>query len=353
LSKVYKSGTYSFNATRMTHLGTLIAFLLICLSVSGQTEIQIILKDAENHRIDKVDAFDLSQVEINKYKFKDTLLLRFKKNNIDCYNIRYHENGKMYRQQIWLDPGKIIIKAHIGDDNLVIDTVLNSRFYYQVAVFNEEYRSFMKTQDSTGINNFLLSRFEENSNNPFSLNVGLYFLTFNQNKKDQLQKLKTLIDGQAGRFNWFLLFPMVSGRLDKLLTVNRIDFEKFSFINEYKRKSTIKLEGAEFYVIDCWFLSCMPCIAQHKAIKENLDKLRRRNVEVIGISTDRDWKKWKTYLTDHNYTWPNFTEDKSLAFTKELSIAAFPTYLILNKDGEILDTFNSFADVLKRFQMAE
>lgn len=337
----------------MTYLKILLASLFLYLSASGQTEIQLVLKNPENHHIDKVDAFDLSQVEIYKYKFKDTLLLRFKKNNIDCYNIRYHENGKMYRQQIWLDPGKITIKAHIDGDNLVIDTVLNSPFYYQVADFNEAYSSFLTTRDSTGMNTFLLNSFEENSNNPFSMNVGLYFLTLNQNKKDQLQKLRTLIDGQAGRFNWFLLFPMVSGRLDKLLTVNRIDFAKFSFINEYKRKTAIKLDGAEFYVIDCWFLACMPCIAQHKEIKENLDKLRSRKVEVIGVSTDRDWKKWKTYLTDHNYTWANFTEDKSLAFTKELSIAAFPTYLILNKDGEILESFNSFKEVLMRFQIVE
>lgn len=337
----------------MTHVKLFLTSLLFGLSVSGQTEIQLILKGAENHRIDKVDAFDLSQVEIYKYKFKDTLLLRFKKNNIDCYNIRYHENGKMYRQQIWLDPGNVTIKAHIGEDNLVIDTVLNSPFYYQVADFNEEYRTLLKNRDSTGLNTFLLRRFEENSHNPFSLSIGLYFLTLNQNKKDQLLKLKSLIDGQENRFSWFLLFPMVSGRLDKLLTVKKIDFAKFSFINEYKKKSKIKLEGAEYFIIDCWFLACMPCIAQHIEIKDNLEKLRSRKVEVIGVSTDRDWKKWKTYLTDHKYTWPNFTEDKSLTFTKELSIAAFPTYLILNKDGEILDSFNSFRDVLKRFQIVE
>ncbi len=335
------------------HVKLFLTFLLFGLSVSGQTEIQLILNGAENHRIDKVDAFDLSQVEIYKYKFKDTLLLRFKKNNIDCYNIRYHENGKMYRQQIWLDPGNVTIKAHIDGDNLVIDTVLNSPFYYQVADFNEAYRSLLNSRDSAGLNTFLLNKFVENNNNPFSLNVGLYFQTLNQNKKEQLQKLKTLIDGQAGRFNWFLLFPMVSGRLDKLLTVSKIDFAKFSFINEYKRKSTIKLDGADFFVIDCWFLACMPCIAQHKEIKENLEILRSRKVEVIGVATDRDWKKWKNYLTDHNYTWANYTEEKSLTFTKELSIAAFPTYLILNKDGEILDSFNSFRDVLKRFQIVE
>ena len=58
-------------------------------------------------------------------------------------------------------------------------------------------------------------------------------------------------------------------------------------------------------------------------------------------------------LSECLLTWTNFTEDKSLTFTKELSIAAFPTYLILNKDGEILESFNSFRDVLKRFQLVE
>lgn len=339
------------NTLKMVYLKSLIGFLLLSLSVSAQTEIQVILNGAKDHKVDKVDAFDLSQVEYYKYKFSDTLLFRFNKDTIDCYNIRYHENGKMYRQQIWLNPGKVIIKAHIGEDKLIIDTVINSSFYYQVTEFNEKYASLLKARDSTGTNDFLLTSFKKNFDNPFSIHVGLFFITQNQNNRDQLLRLKALTDSQGSRFSWFLLYPMVSVRLEKLLTVKKIDLERFSFLNEQKKKSKIALDSAAFYVIDCWFLSCLPCVAQHKEIKENVGKLRSRNIEVIGVSTDRDWKKWKKYLLEHEYSWRNFLEDKSMPLTKELGISIFPTYIVLNKNGDILDTYNSFKEVLIRFHI--
>ncbi len=82
----------------MRPLKLIIAILVINFQAVGQTNIQVVIKNLGHHKIDKVDAFDLSQVEYHEYVYQDTLNLSFKKANIDCYNIRYFENGKMYRQ---------------------------------------------------------------------------------------------------------------------------------------------------------------------------------------------------------------------------------------------------------------
>jgi peroxiredoxin len=331
----------------------ILPFLVFGLRAAGQTHITIVLKNPGQHKIDKVDAFDLSQKEIYNYKYKDTLLLKFKKKNIDCYNIRYHENGKMFRQQIWLDSGTLKIEAHLADSSLVIDTVINSPFYYKVAAFNEKYLQLNRSHDTAAINDFLLTSFEENIENPYSINIGYYYVLRNQNSKSNLTRFKSLTDKQGDRFNWFLLYPTVVGRMDKILSTDKIDLPAYSFLNKDNLKTQLQLNGAEYYVLDFWFLACKPCVTQHIEIKKRLPDLNNKGIELIGISTDRDFKKWKQYLTKHGYQWPNYLEDKKHNITADQSISAFPTYMILNSKGDIVDSYNSFSDVLKRFGMAE
>lgn len=329
-------------------------FLLSILVIShlqsaAQTTIQVILKNPANRKIDKVDAFDLSQQEIHQYKYKDTLLLEFKKDNIDCYNIRYHEKDKMYRQQIWLDPGSIKIEAHLTDKDLVIDTVINSPFYYASVIFNEQYVQLTRSRDTIAINNFLMSSFEKYIDNPYSINIAYYYVLRNQNSKPDLVKFKSLTDKQGDRFKWFLLYPIVVERLNKILSVDKIDVSGYSFLNKSKQPTTLQLKHSEYYVLDFWFLACKPCVEQHMKIKKNLPGLNSKSVEVIGISTDSDLKKWKAYLAKHGYEWPNYMENKKQSISKDLSIVAFPTYLILNRKGEIVNSYNSISEVLKRF----
>ncbi|HVG15480.1 MAG TPA: hypothetical protein VM935_10985 [Chitinophagaceae bacterium] len=112
----------------MRFLVIIASLFSFAFQASSQTTIQLVLTSAGGHKPDKVDVFDLSQKEIYDRPYRDTLVFNFKKSNIDCYNIRYHENGKVFRQQIWLDSGKVKVEAHITGHDLVIDTVANSPF---------------------------------------------------------------------------------------------------------------------------------------------------------------------------------------------------------------------------------
>jgi len=316
---------------------------------TGQTVIQLVLKNSTAHKIDKVDAFDLSQKEIYDQPYRDTVVFNFKKTNIDCYNIRYHENGKMFRQQIWLDSGNVKIEAHITGKELVIDTVINSPFYYKVAAFEKQYLKVAKARDTAVTNDFLLSAFQEHVDNPFSISVGYYYVMMNQNQKPDLLKFKSIADKQGDKFKWFLLYPMVMERINKILTVDQIQISSYSFVNLANQKVQLPLRGADYYVLDFWFIGCLPCVEQHIEIKKKLPQLRAKNVALIGISTDSDTKKWRDYLAKHGYTWQNYLQDRTQTITKDLSISSFPTYIIVNNAGDIVDSYNSFSDVLKKF----
>lgn len=329
----------------------MILFLFISFSVYAQTNIEFILKNSSLNQTDTVDAFDLSQKEVYNYDYKDTLQMHFNKYNVDCYNIRYHENGKMFRTQLWLDTGNIKIKAHIESNKLIIDTVLNSPMYYFVTNFAKEYYELFKSKDTTALNDYLLTKYEENIQNPFSLMVGNYYVNINQNSKLNLIKLKAIAEKQKDKFSWFFLYPMVIERMYKILDVNKLDFSDFTFLNLKNKKTKLLLQGSDYYVLDFWFLACPPCVHDHKEINTSYKKFKQRSIEIISISTDENVSEWKSYLFKHNYSWENYLQTSNNTITNQLSIHSFPAYIIVNKQGDIIDTYSSFTDVEKRFKI--
>jgi len=337
----------------MRSLKFLLVILLLNRQTFGQTNIQFVIKNSGGYKIDKVDAFDLSQIEFYNYSYYDTLNLSFKKTNIDCYNIRYYENEKMFRQQMWLDTGKIKIEAHIDSSMLIIDTVVNSPMFYKYKDFIIKYSQLYKTNDTVLLNNFLLETYQANIENPFSVFVGNLYVGINQNIKSNLLNLKALTEKQGEKFKWFLFYTTINERLNTILNISKIDLTKFSFIDKTNKKINLSLKGADYYMLDLWFLACPPCIRDHKIIKNKITQLKQKHVELISISIDENAKEWKKYLNKNSYKWQNYLENLENSFTGFLNIQSYPTYIILDNTGNILNTYNSFSDVLTKFDIKE
>jgi thiol-disulfide isomerase/thioredoxin len=127
--------------------------------------------------------------------------------------------------------------------------------------------------------------------------------------------------------------------------VSSINLSNYKFENIKNKITSIELEKSKTYLLDFWFINCPPCVRDHKLIVKKLDFLKEKNIELIGISTDRNYSDWKNYLTKHDYNWKNFREIDTLKrVTKEMVIWSFPTYLLLDNNGNIKARFNSFED---------
>ncbi|MEO6356317.1 MAG: TlpA disulfide reductase family protein [Ferruginibacter sp.] len=337
----------------MRYFTILLPLLLFHTATIAQTNIQLIIQNPAQHKINKVDAFDLSQKEFHDYVYGDTIQMHFDKKNIDCYNIRCFEGEKRFWIQPWLDSGNIKIWAHLDEKKLVIDTVINSPIFYKVAAFAKQYFELGKTKDTALLNQFLLNAFEENIGNPFSTAVADYFVRLNQNSKVNLLKLKKLTDLQGDRFSWFLFYQMAVAKMNKILAAIKINANDYLFVNNAAKKVKLTLNGANYYVLDFWFLACTPCRQQHVEIKSSLRKLQRKNVAVISVSTDHDISEWKAYLQKHQYKWQNYLEDVDKSIPRQLSVNNFPLYIILDANGNMVETYNAFSDVLKRFDIKE
>lgn len=331
----------------MKILNIIFLYLFVFQSVAfSQTVIHLSLKNT-NREITKVDIFDLSQTSIHDLEYKEQLEVRFKQKNIDCYNIRYHEGNKMYRQQIWLDTGDIYIKAHISGDELVIDTVLNSPTYYEYQKKSKIYSTIFSKEGAEKVSDFLWVEIEKNATNPLSIFWGMNFFIINQNNVTKLLKLKDFLIKQPEELSYFILKESLLKQLESKTSIKAIHLEDFTFINRAQNKIQIELKGADYYVFDLWFLGCKPCREQHEEIKKDFAKFTQKNVKIISISTDmNNYEKWEEYLLSKRYTWANYLEDKdSKRITDEIGTTVYPTYIIMDKQGKVVATYNSLSEV--------
>ena len=126
-----------------------------------------------------------------------------------------------------------------------------------------------------------------------------------------------------------------------------IDFSKYTLNTTDGKQTKLSLEKGKIYILDFWYLECKPCVKDHHAIAKYIKNEKNNNIEIIGMSIDRSKNKWTTYLKLNHYNWPNYNQfgyDTSLY--KDLEIQLFPTYLVVNSNGDILHKSNRFNNAL-------
>lgn len=301
--------------------------------------------------IDTIMITDISQNrEVHKIAYKDTIKINFNDSINDLYNVWFFKNGEMVSSplqysQLWLNGKNIEIKGTI-DKKLIIDTIIGSNLHYKTKTYQSEYKNLYKTNaDSSEINTFLLKNIQNNFDNPFSLPIISTYIFRNQNNKSKLKELHKLVTKQSNLIKNHSFFNYHE-ELAKKLGINKLDIDDFSFYDPKNDIVKLNFDKDKTYLIDLWFVNCPPCIKDHKIISKKLNFLKKNNIELIGISKDREYSKWKDYLNTNQYNWKNVRQIDSLkTITQELGISAFPTYLLIDNGREIKVTFNSFEEI--------
>jgi thiol-disulfide isomerase/thioredoxin len=336
----------------LSKLGCL--FLIVAIKATAQTNIQLILKSAAP--VSEINVMDITQQSIKSSIYQDTVNFSFNEISFkEKYTINCHVNDKIRWTQIWLDTGNVSVFAHVDSSKLIIDTVVNAPFYYEEKVMRNELKKLRDTHDTIGMNRFLLRNIADNVNNPFSLELSAMYITINSNYIHSLQSLKEILAKQGEQFKWHTLYGFVE-KLYSLLANDRINMGDFNFINISGKETKVALKNAQFYILDFWFLGCAPCRRDHIVVKQKLELLKQRQIEIIGISTD-DYneygKEWIRYLSDHQYNWPNYLEAPTKKIRDSFGYKASPYYVIINSKGETVGSYESFAEVMQKLNIVE
>lgn len=279
--------------------------------------------------------------------YSDTLNITLNDSINDSYFIKFYTGKDAIMYPMWLDGKNLVIKGKITD-KFRPDTVICSSLFYHSLDFRKKYKALIENAASAdSINSFLFTNLQENISSPFSIEISAQLYQKNISNKVVLKKLYDLLADQPEAIKKSLNNPYKG--IEKVLTVNKIALQDFQFYNTDDKLTSIRPVKGKKYLLDFWFIECAPCLADHKIMAGKRELLNSATVELIGISIDQDQAAWKNFIKQKNYYWQNLREvdDPEKKLRTNLLIAAFPTYLLLDSEGNILQRSNSFAEIEK------
>jgi len=323
-------------------------FLSIC-EICSQTHLKLILKTSLP--IDSALIVHFTNQERSMQAFNDTLDIYFNIPHTDFYHINYMQKEKIFNEKVYLDRGEITIFMKIENDKLVIEKVIGSPMFDKVQNWKKQYAAVVK--DSAALDSFLLKTYEEQIENLFSFSIGSRYLNIHQNNKLKLYALLPLIGRQDDELKKQFGFSMLNNRLQGIIKNNMLRLSAFELVDQGNKTIHAAEMNSDLIILDFWFVGCLPCIEDHKKTSKSLSFLKQNNAELISISNDDSYQTWKSYLEKHNYPWAQYKKPLAVEnIISQLGITTYPTYILLNKKGDILFSTYSLDELLKQLEAA-
>ena len=103
-----------------------------------------------------------------------------------------------------------------------------------------------------------------------------------------------------------------------------------------------------YVLLDFWGSWCRPCRASHPHLKELYSKFKNKGFEIIGIASEHAktaeerHKLWTTAISEDGLTWLQVLNNENVQqfdAVKEYGVTAFPTKILLDRDGNIIGKY--------------
>jgi peroxiredoxin len=146
-----------------------------------------------------------------------------------------------------------------------------------------------------------------------------------------------------------LVTPALAGtyevrQVDRLLNRNRNyqqhvvignAFKDFALVDKENHALTLEQYKGKYLYIVLWGSRCAPCIKEQPNIKALYDKYGNKDLEIISISTDRDFTKWIATISSKDLPWPQAL-DKNSGIMGYYGVEFIPYHILLDKEGKIV-----------------
>jgi thiol-disulfide isomerase/thioredoxin len=108
----------------------------------------------------------------------------------------------------------------------------------------------------------------------------------------------------------------------------------FSFTSEGEFIELEDLRG-KVVVLDFWGTWCPPCVESVPSLRSlNKRYSKEPSFILIGISSDSEEEKWRTFVAENKMIWPQY-RDRDRKIQRAFDVRAFPTYIVIDHEGII------------------
>ncbi len=97
------------------------------------------------------------------------------------------------------------------------------------------------------------------------------------------------------------------------------------------KKIDLKSLKGKVVVLNFWFTSCPPCVAEMPELNKLVDKYK--DVTFIGITFDKK-EKVKKFLKSHDFKYQLVSDNEGVI--NDYKVIGFPTHFLIDKDGKIV-----------------
>ncbi|NQY05400.1 MAG: TlpA family protein disulfide reductase [Flavobacteriaceae bacterium] len=124
--------------------------------------------------------------------------------------------------------------------------------------------------------------------------------------------------------------------LYKRSLVNEIG-NNFSFKDITNNDISLKDFHGKYLYIDVWATWCKPCKVEYDFLKQLEEHFSNNDeLQIISISTDRDFDKWEKYITKNSIEGIQLYSGENSEFVKFYDVGALPRFILLDKEGRVI-----------------
>jgi cytochrome c biogenesis protein CcmG, thiol:disulfide interchange protein DsbE len=87
-------------------------------------------------------------------------------------------------------------------------------------------------------------------------------------------------------------------------------------------------------VLNFWATWCPPCVEEMPSLNHLHERLAKRGVTILGVSSDEDAATYDQFLRDHHVAFPTY-RDPTKKISSEYGTFMYPETYIIGRDGRI------------------
>lgn len=100
-------------------------------------------------------------------------------------------------------------------------------------------------------------------------------------------------------------------------------------------------------LFDFWGTWCAPCRDSIPSLKALVERSKGLPLVVVSVSNDSNEAALKGFIGEHGMSWPQVWDQK-YRFIREMSVDAYPTYLLADHEGAIVFRYSGWSENVER-----